>query len=188
MLAFYFLVFFLRSFLLWKKTGINPMTFDGTDDAHGFNGRLFKFIAVIEFLVVLVYALQKEAYTYLLPFWYLEHDLLKTIGWLLLGISLIWVFIAQLQMGNSWRIGIDKKRETKLVSSGLFSISRNPIFLGILVADLGLFLVIPNAFTLLIAVLSYASIQTQVRLEEQFLHTEKGQQYVDYQKRVRRWL
>ena len=188
LLLFYFLVFFVRSFLLWKNTGIKPMTFDGSDDAHGYNGRLFKFIAVLELLVIIANTLGETAQSFLLPFWYLENDMLKLSGWLSLLASLVWVFIAQLQMGNSWRIGIDYQRPTTLVNSGLFSISRNPIFLGILMADLGLFLVIPNAFTLLVGALSYFSIQIQVRLEEQYLFAEKGSEYQDYQKQVRRWL
>jgi protein-S-isoprenylcysteine O-methyltransferase Ste14 len=31
-------------------------------------------------------------------------------------------------MDNSWRIGIDEENKTGLVTKGIFSISRNPIF------------------------------------------------------------
>ena len=103
-------------------------------------------------------------------------------------ISLIWTFTAQLQMSDAWRIGIDTKHKTDLVSKGLFSLSRNPIFLGIIVADIGLFLVVPNAFTLLIGVLSIVVIQTQVRLEEAFLVEAHGDAYIRYREEVRRWL
>ena len=91
-------------------------------------------------------------------------------------------------MANSWRIGIDEKNKTKLVTKGLFSISRNPIFLGIMIANIGLFLVIPNAFTLLIISLSTISINIQVRLEEAFLKQEFENQYLEYSKKVRRWI
>ncbi|MFT5166791.1 MAG: protein-S-isoprenylcysteine O-methyltransferase Ste14 [Saprospiraceae bacterium] len=187
-LVFYCLAFVLRSYLLWKNTGINPITFDATDDAHGFNGKLFKFIAVFELIVIGIYSFGGDWSTYLLPFWYLEHQYLQMIGWVLLHVSLVWVLIAQLQMSNSWRIGIDTKNKTELVTNGLFSISRNPIFLGILIADLGLFLVLPNAFTLLIAVWSYSVIQTQVRLEEAFLREQHSEDYLHYCTEVRRWI
>ena len=98
------------------------------------------------------------------------------------------VWIAQSQMANSWRIGIDEKNKTKLVTSGLFSISRNPIFLGIMIANIGVFIVIPNAFTLLIISLSTISINTQIRLEEEFLRNEFGEEYKEYSKKVRRWI
>lgn len=187
-LVFFLIVFVIRSFLLWKSSGINPLTFDNSDDVHGFNGKVYKFISFFELVIVAINAIKNDWYQYYLPFWYLEHPVLEMIGWGLLHGSLIWIFIAQLQMSDSWRIGIDEKHETQLVSKGLFSISRNPIFFGIIIADLGLFLVIPNAFTLLISVLSIYAVQVQVRLEEAFLAQVHGEEYKQYCKQVRRWI
>ncbi len=174
--------------MLWKKTGINPLTFNKTDDAHGFNGKVFTAVSCLELMVVGLYAFKNDWYAYLLPFWYLENQTLQKIGWGFLILSLIVVWIAQTQMANSWRIGIDENNKTKLVTNGMFSVSRNPIFLGILIANIGLFLVIPNAFTLLIISLSTISINTQIRLEEDFLKREFGNDYVEYTKKVRRWI
>jgi protein-S-isoprenylcysteine O-methyltransferase Ste14 len=187
-IIYFLLVFVIRSFLLWKKTGINPLTFSKTDDAHGYNGKVYKAISYIELIIIGIYAFKNDWYEYLLPFWYLENPLLEKIGWGLLIVSIIMVWIAQSQMANSWRIGIDEKNKTKLVTSGLFSISRNPIFLGIMVANIGVFIVIPNAFTLLIISLSTISINTQIRLEEEFLRNEFGEEYKEYSKKVRRWI
>lgn len=187
-LLYFLLVFVVRSILLWKKTGINPLTFNKTDDAHGFNGKVFTAISSIELLVVGIYAFQPDWYQYLLPFWYLENPILQKIGWGLLILSLGIVWVAQTQMANSWRIGIDESHKAELVTHGLFSVSRNPIFLGIMIANLGLFLVIPNAFTLVIISLSTLSINTQIRLEEEFLKQEFGKEYESYFQKVRRWL
>jgi len=187
LIIYFFLVFFLRSFLLWRRTGVNPLTFSKSDDAHGYNGKVFTFISLLEFVVVFIYAFKSEWYQYLLPFWYLEFKSLNYIGWGLLILSLIIVWVAQSQMKKSWRIGIDDKNRTELITQGLFSISRNPIFLGIMVANMGLFLIIPNAFTLLIVSLSAVSINTQIRLEESFLEKTHETRYTDYRKMVRRW-
>ena len=188
LIVYFFFVFFLRSYLLWKRTGVNPLTFNKTDDAHGYNGKVFTFISILEFVVVFIYAFKNEWYQYLLPFWYLEHSYLQYIGWGLLLLSLVLVWIAQSQMANSWRIGIDEKNKTELVTNGLFAYSRNPIFLGVMIANFGLFLIIPNAFTLLIVSLSLVSINTQIRLEETFLKSSHGKEYQDYLNQVRRWL
>ena len=187
LIIYFLLVFVLRSLLLWKKTGINPLTFNQTDDAHGYNGKIFSIISILELIVVGIYAFKIEWYKYLLPFWYLENDTLSKVGWGFLIISLIVVWIAQSQMANSWRIGIDEKNKTKLITKGLFSISRNPIFLGIMFANIGLFLVIPNAFTLLVISLSTTSINTQIRLEEAFLKQEFENEYEAYSKKAKRW-
>ena len=188
LILYFLLVFAIRSILLWKKTGINPLTFNKTDNAHGFNGKVFTCITFIELIVVGIYAFKHNWYDYLLPFWYLENDILFRIGWGFLILSLIVVWIAQSQMANSWRIGIDEKNKTRLITKGLFSISRNPIFLGIMIANFGLFMVIPNAFSLLIVALSTISINTQIRLEEEFLKREFGDEYLEYTKKVRRWI
>lgn len=188
LLVYFFFVFFLRTYLLWKRTGVNPLTFNKTDDAHGYNGKVFSFISLLEFVVVFIYAFKFEWYQYLLPFWYLEHNYLNYTGWGLLVSSLILVWVAQSQMANSWRIGIDEKNKTELITTGLFSISRNPIFLGVMIANFGLLLIIPNAFTFLIVSLSTVSINTQIRLEEEFLKRSHGVKYTTYCKKVRRWV
>jgi len=180
LILYFLLVFVLRSVLLWKKTGINPFTFEKTDNAHDYNGKVFTFITVLELIVVGIYAFKEE--------WYLENQTLQKIGWVLLLVSLILVWFSQSQMANSWRIGIDENNKTKLVTKGVFSISRNPIFLGIMIANIGLFLVIPNAFTLLIISLSTLSVNTQIRLEEEFLKREFGNEYIEYAEKVRRWI
>ena len=188
LLIYFLLVFIIRSIWLKLKTGVNPIAFNKTDDAHGYNGKVFTVISFLELFIVGIYAFKIEWYKYLLPFWYLENDTLSKVGWGFLILSLIVVWIAQSQMANSWRIGIDEKNKTKLVTKGLFSISRNPVFLGIMIANIGLFLVIPNAFTLLIISLSTISINIQVRLEEAFLKQEFENQYLEYSKKVRRWI
>lgn len=103
-------------------------------------------------------------------------------------ISFILIFVAQKQMKDSWRIGIDEKSHTELINTGLFGYSRNPIFLGMILAIAGLFMIAPNGVTLIIFLLAYALIQIQVRLEEEFLERMHKQAYRDYREKVRRWI
>ncbi len=81
LILYFFLVFVIRSILLWKKTGINPITFNKIDDAHGYNGKVFTFITLFEIIIVGIYAFKNNWYDYLLPFWYLENNILSKIGW-----------------------------------------------------------------------------------------------------------
>ena len=91
-------------------------------------------------------------------------------------------------MGDSWRIGIDEKTSSPLVQHGLFGVSRNPIFLGMLVILVGLLFTVPTAATLVVTLVGFTLIHIQVRLEEPFLIDKYGEAYRVYQKRVRRWL
>ncbi len=71
---------------------------------------------------------------------------------------------------------------------GLFSISRNPIFLATRLALLGFFLVAPNAATLALLAAAEVVIQVQVRLEEKHLLGLHGSAYEQYFSKVPRWL
>ena len=185
----YVLVAFVwRSYLVWKRTGINPVTFKGSDTAHDFIGSVSRFIFAVVALVVFLYSFSPVAYAYTSPIQWLEHRWLRLIGVLVLVLSLVWITVAQSQMGEAWRIGIDAEHRTPLVQKGLFGISRNPIFLGMMVTLLGLFLTLPNALTLLAFVVGVVLIGVQVRLEENYLAQVHPEAYREYRQRVRRWL
>ena len=114
--------------------------------------------------------------------------LVKYVGIGLLLLALFWTLLAQKHMRNSWRIGIDNDVKTELISNGLFHYSRNPIFFGMILSLLGLFLVTPNALTALFLIVCYLLIQIQIRLEEEFLTKTHGQKYLDYKQKVRRFI
>ena len=188
LLIYLAVAFVLPTYRVYKRTGVNPVTFGGADNAHDYIGKLFKVVMGVLAAVVIVYAFTPGLYSYLLPVSWLENQIIKLIGLVLLILSLGWIVLAQIQMGNSWRIGIDEEKQTPLVSTGVFGISRNPIFLGMIVTLIGFFLTIPNAMTLLILVLGFVLMQIQVRLEEEFLLKNHVSVYEDFRGRVRRWL
>ena len=179
--------FVLPTYRVWKRTGLNPVTFGGTDSAHEYVGMLFKMVMLILLLATGARALLPAVDEYLIPISWLEIDLFRYVGYALLLASLVWVVTAQVQMADSWRIGIDSSK-TQLASTGLFGVSRNPIFLGMVGTLLGLLLVLPNALTLTIFALDFALMQIQVRLEEEFLRRSQEGEYEEYANRVRRWL
>ncbi len=188
LLVYFAVAFVLPSYRVWKRTGVNPVTFRGADNAHDYIGKLFKIVMLGLIFVVILYAFAPNYYPFLLPIVWLENQITQFIGIALLLLSLGWTVLAQIQMGNSWRIGIDKEKKTALVQAGLFRRSRNPIFLGMIVTLIGVFLTIPNALTLLFLALGFVLIQIQVRLEEEFLTRAQGEEYAAYRRQVRRWL
>lgn len=188
LLAYFSAAFFWRSYVVWKRTGVNPVVFKGSDSAHDFIGRLFKALFAAIVLVVVIYAFVPNAYQYLIPIRWFERSWIKLTGIVLLLVSLLWTILAQAQMGNSWRIGIDTEHRTELIRSGVFKISRNPIFVGMMVTLLGLFLIIPNVVTLFALLVGVILIGIQVRLEEEYLTRTHGEKYLEYRSSVRRWI
>ncbi len=90
-----------------------------------------------------------------------------------LGIGLtMW---GQLDMGNSWRVGIDSEERIELVTTGLYAHVRNPIYSGVFLFAFGLVQLVPNAISLsgLIAVLVVLEIVVR-RIEEPYLESVHG--------------
>ncbi|MBV6391173.1 MAG: hypothetical protein KPEEDBHJ_00381 [Anaerolineales bacterium] len=187
-LLFFGLAMFWRSYIAWKRTGINPYKLGNGDTVHDFVGKLFRLTLIVTALIVFIFSFLEGYYEWLSPITWMNSSLPTVVGIVLLILALIWVLVAQLQMGDSWRIGIDEKSESNLVQHGLFGVSRNPIFLGMLVMLVGLLLILPTAVTLTVAVLGFVLIHIQVRLEEAFLTEKYGEDYRKYRAHVRRWI
>ncbi len=188
LLAYFIAAFFWRSYVVWKRTGVNPVVFKGSDSAHDFIGRIFKVLFAVIVAVVVIYAFLPGAYQYLVPIDPFERRWIKLTGIVLLLASLAWTILAQAQMGDSWRIGIDTEHNTQLVQRGVFRLSRNPIFVGMILTLFGLFLVIPNVGTLFTFLIGIVLIGIQVRLEEEYLTRSHGEKYIEYRRNVRRWI
>lgn len=188
LLAFFGIAFIWRSVLVWKRTGINPYVVGKTDKPIDFIESIYPVPIVILAVVTVVFAFFPGVYRYATPIAWLENSVVKIAGLALMAFALAWTAVAQMQMGKSWRIGIDTENKTELVEKGLFTISRNPIFFGMRSALFGFFLTLPNAFTLLAIVLADVLMQIQVRLEEEFLRNSHGESYDAYCRKVRRWI
>lgn len=189
----FFIIFFLTaflgtSFIVSKRIGKNPNVLPKDDSAYGLIGRYFKLTLFLLFVyTILLFIFPNDIFgTYSIIFF--ERIIYKYIGIALMILSLIWVLVAQLQMKNSWRIGIDNEFKTELITTGLFNYSRNPIFLGMLISLIGLFLVLPTFISLSFFIISNILIQTQIRLEEEFLLIQHGKNYIQYKSKVRRFL
>ncbi len=187
-LVYFGLVFVVQTALIAKKIGTNPLVFPKDDSAYGLIGHYFKLTLIALFLYVSMFAFFPQLYNNFLPITPLENHIVKYIGLGLLLFALIWTVIAQSHMRNSWRIGIDTNSKTELVTTGLFSFSRNPIFFSMIANLFGLFVLTPNAMTGMIFILGYVLIQIQVRLEEEFLLDVHGDIYRKYCDNVRRWI
>jgi protein-S-isoprenylcysteine O-methyltransferase Ste14 len=77
------------------------------------------------------------------------------------AIGLVWT--AQVQMGASWRIGVDPDERTALVRSGLYAHVRNPIYTGMAVFAVAHVAMAPSSWSLAGALAVLVGVQVQVR-------------------------
>ncbi len=103
--------------------------------------------------------------------------------------GLVIICAAQLQMGKSWRVGVDPNEKTTLVTHGLFQYVRNPIYSGVIVFVSGLLVLLPNSLMFIGSVIGLIGIQLQVRyVEELQMIKYHSDDYLNYAKQVGRFI
>jgi protein-S-isoprenylcysteine O-methyltransferase Ste14 len=116
-------------------------------------------------------------------------------GWRIpVGLALIVVFVAW----NAWALLLFGRHETGLLpgqptrtimQGGPYRFSRNPLYVGLLALYIGLALLAPSVWALVLFPVAVLLIDWgAIRPEERYLHERFGAAYDDYQRRVRRWL
>jgi protein-S-isoprenylcysteine O-methyltransferase Ste14 len=111
----------------------------------------------------------------------LDSTPVNVIGTILAAAGGSAVFLAQLGMGASWRIGVSDDQNTDLVTSGWFSLVRNPIYSAMIVGWAGFALMVPTWLAVAAVVVIAAGLQLQVRsVEEPYLLRTHGDEYRRY--------
>jgi len=104
----------------------------------------------------------------------------------LAGLSLLlWSLVS---FGQSFRVGIDVDHPDKLITTGVFARTRNPIYVAFAAILTGQFLIFPKWVLLLYIAAAAWLFHRQVLREEAFLKQHYGQQYMEYCRRVRRYV
>lgn len=97
---------------------------------------------------------------------------------------LLWSLVS---FGESFRIGIDIDNPDKLVTTGVFSFSRNPIYVAFGMILLGQFLIFSDQILLIYLLAGILLFHRQVLREEEYLKKYYGSEFSDYCQRVRRY-
>lgn len=166
---------------LLKRKGIQAMNFGKTDRTDFLIPpfALFYFYTIIAAAFHLPLVSTQE---------FFQSELISWIGVLfcLAGLSLLlWSLIS---FGRSFRVGIDVEHPDKLITSGIFAHSRNPIYVAFAMILLGQFLIFPNWILLLYILAGTWLFHRQVLREEEYLKKHYGSEYLEYSSRVRRYI
>lgn len=136
--------------------------------------------------------------TYVLPmvqlisiFWYVgtAHILLRVSGVVITALGVLVFIVSVVQMKDNWRAGVQRETKTNLVTTGIYSISRNPAFLGFDMMYIGILFTFFNGYLCLATsfVLVFFHLQI-VNVEEEFLTEAFGEEYTEYKKKVCRYI
>jgi len=114
------------------------------------------------------------------------------IRWTGAALGTIGVFVfasAVLTMRDSWRAGVSETDKTELVTGGVFSVSRNPAFLGFDLLYIGILLLFFHPLLLIVTLFTICMFHLQIVIvEEPFLRKAFGEDYAGYANKVCRYL
>ena len=174
-----------RSWVQYRRTG-----------STGFRGisagGLTERVAGIGFVVALIVAVSApilQETKVVEPLRMLSAVWVQTVGIVVATAGIAATVYAQLDMGDSWRIGLDVNETTTLVHTGVFGRIRNPIYTAMFTFGIGIAVVTPNVVAGAGLILLIGTIELQVRrVEEPYLLRTHGDAYRAYTASVGRFI
>lgn len=101
----------------------------------------------------------------------------------ILGFAIRWT--AVIQLGKMFTVDVTITDKHNLKTTGLYKIVRHPSYLGLILIIAGLGLCTDSLLSFLIILIpSFLAINHRIKVEEQVLIAEFGEQYINYKKRV----
>ena len=171
----------LTRVMIMRRRGIQAMNF-GKIDKTDF---LIPPFALFYFYTVFAHAFNFPAVSMQELF---RSEMIAWVGVFLCLAGLLLLLWSLISFGQSFRVGIDIEHPDKLITSGVFAFSRNPIYVAFASILLGQFLIFPNWILLVYLGAGIWLFHRQVLREEDYLKQHYGSEYLEYCKRVRRYL
>jgi len=139
-------------------------------------------------IVFLVFMLLAYGFHYLRPMVIGDIPNLLTIGAFVTILGFVIIFIAT----HSFKLAQTNiepwKPTVRIISSGIFAYSRNPIYVAFCIITLGIGLILNSfwvTFSLIPSIVVIFFIA--IKKEELYLESKFGQEYLSYKENVRRW-
>src|SRR5262245_8604421 len=176
-----FLGMVLTRVVLMRRSGIRAMHFGNLDKTD---------FLIPPFALFYFYSVFAAAFN--LPMVnarrFFHSEVISWVGVFLCFGGLIILLLSLVSFGKSFRVGIDIDHPDRLVTTGIFALSGNPIYVAFGFVLVGQFLVFPNWILLVYLAAGIWLFNRQVLREEEFLRKQYGQEYRAYCNRVRRYL
>lgn len=128
------------------------------------------------------------------PWWTNPGGGIETAGWILTMIGLVLANVSLLNLGRATSMGLPSKNGESatqkgpgLQTTGLYHLSRNPMYVGFYLICLGTCLTVPRPVVWFCAALAILIHDRIVRAEEDYLKRRFAAQWEDYRKKTRRY-
>jgi len=126
---------------------------------------------------------------YPLPFLFLDTDVALVSGMIsvLAGVTIVLPALIRFLKTKNTLITI--RPASSLQTSGIYSLTRNPMYLGLLMIYIGIGFLKGNLWTFMFIPLVILVVTSFVIVhEEKYLSRTFGNDYIEYKRKVRRWI
>ena len=119
----------------------------------------------------------------------IPNQTLVSIIILLIGVFILIIPVSKFIKSKTTINPIKFKKVNKLITSGIYKYSRNPMYLGFLMIVISTSIYYLNIFSIITPILFYFWINRyQIKREEIFLREKFGKEYLLYTTKTRRWI
>jgi protein-S-isoprenylcysteine O-methyltransferase Ste14 len=188
---------YLINLLLWiikrkqviRAAGIDPEVLaKATTPQQKYFAKLVAFLTIAVVVLIAAHTFAPWDWAVLTRVAALDHLLVDILGAALGLLGLGLCLVAQLTMGSSWRVGIDKEHQTTLITHGVYRLIRNPTYVGLFSLNLGVWFIWPSPAMAFYWLLFFVAIEIQVRCEEEHMENLHGDTFTAYAARTRRYI
>lgn len=146
-----------------------------------------KIIPISFFIVSIILISIFDNYFPILRFF--NNSLSNIIGIIIIIIGIIILYICFSTFVKNKTTFIPSEKSNELLTKGIYQYSRNPMYLGFLIVTLGYWFCFASLAGLIILLAYFIAINIYIiNKEEKYLKQQFNEEYLDYQKQVRRWL
>ena len=190
-------ILFIGYLALWRHKRRKMLVQNGCDPeviyldrrpTQKFFARLSRVMSIAAALLIVFHSAGARYHFGFYQFNLLDKDAVNIVGFLLGLIGLFLCWKAQQEMGDTWRVGIDRQIQTALVTTGVFKNMRNPTYSGLFLVCAGALMIFPTISFMGWVIVFYISIEFQVRIEEEYLAELHGEDYTRYFQSTKRYI
>jgi len=119
---------------------------------------------------------------------YFNNSVTIITGLLLLILNLFVSAASLVNLRDSWRVGILENQKTELIISGIYRFTRNPYFVSYILMFAAYTIILQNLILLGSSIIGILFVHKMIRKEEDYLYSVHGDTYLQYKKKVPRYL
>lgn len=119
-------------------------------------------------------------------FWvnFIEINFIKIIGLTINMLGLIMWWTGKLTLAQNWNVGFGKPKLSQLVTHGIYSKVRHPMYWGINLTLVGLALIYPKIWFIVISLIVIFYFIFRMKRENKYLMETLGEEYQNYKNKT----